>query len=135
MRGRSAALRIGGMQDTISLEGMVFYGYHGATEEERRLGQRFTVDVEMVTDTRKAGKSDRLEDTLDYGDAFKAVKSVMEGPSRRLIEALAEGVAEALFAALPLQTVRVRVEKPGAPIKGSVLAQTAVEIYRERTAS
>ncbi len=118
--------------DTISLEGMVFYGYHGAQEEERRLGQRFVVDVELVTDTRKAGKSDRLEDTLDYGEAFKAVRSVMEGPGKRLIEALAESVAEALFAALPVKAVRVRVEKPGVPIRGSILAQTAVEIFRKR---
>ena len=114
------------------LEGMAFYGYHGAREEERRLGQRFLVDVELTADLAPAGSSDRLEDTLDYGEAYKVVRAVLEGPSKNLLEALAQEVAERLLDALPAQAIRVRIKKPSVPIKGGVLAHSAVEIYRPR---
>ena len=120
------------MSDKIILEGMAFYGYHGAREEERRLGQRFLVDVELTADLAPAGKSDRLDDTLDYGEAYKVVRAVLEGPSKNLLEALAEEVAGRLLDALPAQAVRVRIKKPGVPIKGAILAHSAVEIYRHR---
>lgn len=119
-------------EDKIILEGMAFYGYHGAREEEKRLGQRFVVDVELYADLSRAGKSDRLEDTVDYGDAFKIIRAIMEGPSKDLLEALAEEIAANLLASLAADAVRVRVKKPGVPIKGSVLAHAAVEVFRKR---
>ncbi|MBI4328387.1 MAG: dihydroneopterin aldolase [Chloroflexi bacterium] len=122
-------------QDRIGLEGMVFYGYHGVKEEERRMGQRFVVDVEMVADLSRAASSDRLEDTLDYGVAYRTVREVMEGPSVQLLEALAEEIAQRLLAALPAEEVRVRVSKPGVAIKGSVLDRSWVEIVRRRSTS
>ena len=117
--------------DRIGLEGMVFYGYHGDREEERRLGQRFVVDVEMGLDLTRPGASDRLEDTVDYGEAYRLVKAVMEGPSHHLLESLAEAIAQGLLAALPTQEVRVRVSKPNVPIKGP-LQRAWVEVVRQR---
>ncbi|MDA1097157.1 MAG: dihydroneopterin aldolase, partial [Chloroflexi bacterium] len=61
--------------DRIGLDAMIFYGYHGAHEEERRLGQRFVVDIELVRDLSVAGASDRLSDTTNYSDAFSIVKA------------------------------------------------------------
>ena len=46
--------------DEILLEGMRFYAYHGVNPEERALGQRFTVDVVLAVDLRRAGRSDDL---------------------------------------------------------------------------
>ena len=54
------------MGDRILLNGMTFYGYHGVRPEEKELGQRFVVDVEMELDLRAAGTSDDLTDTVDY---------------------------------------------------------------------
>lgn len=117
--------------DRIGLEGMVFFGYHGAHEEERRLGQRFIVDIELGADLSRPGRSDRLEDTLDYGQAYRIVKAVMEGPSHNLLESLAEETAQALLTALEALEVRVRVGKPSAPVKGP-LQQAWVEVVRRR---
>jgi dihydroneopterin aldolase len=119
--------------DRIGLDGMVFYGYHGAKEEERQLGQRFVVDVEMTVDVSLAGLSDRLDETVDYGDAYRIVKEVIEGPSRNLLESLAEETARRLLAAFPIQEVRVRVSKPAVPIKGP-LERAWVEVVRRRKA-
>jgi dihydroneopterin aldolase len=126
------------MGDRIRLEGMQFYGYHGVLPEEQRLGQRFVVDVEVELDLRKAGHSDRLEHTVNYSEIYRAVQEVVEGPSRRLIEAVAEAIAERVCATCGTGhsgTVRVRVAKPCAPIRGSILSTVAVEIERPLTSA
>ena len=45
---------------------MSFYGYHGETQAERTLGNRFYVDVEIRMDLAAAGRTDDIDDTLDY---------------------------------------------------------------------
>ena len=119
--------------DRITLEGMVFYGYHGAREEEKALGQRFVVDLELAVDLSRAGASDRLEDTVDYGEAYRLVKAVMEGPSKNLLESLAEAIGAKALGLPRVEEVRVTVKKPGVPIKGSVLSSAAVQITRGRS--
>lgn len=117
--------------DRIHLEGMTFYGFHGVDPAEKELGQRFVVDVTVETDLRKPGRSDSVADTISYATVFKLVRAVVEGPSRDLIEAVAESIAEAICLAFPeVEGVRVRVRKPGAPVKGSVFDWASVEIER-----
>ena len=117
--------------DRIHLEGMVFYGFHGVDPAEKVLGQRFIVDVTVERDLRTPGRTDAVADTVSYAAIFKLTRAVVEGPSRDLIEAVAEGVAEAIGRAYPdLDAVRVRVRKPGAPVKGSIFDWASVEIER-----
>ena len=118
--------------DSISLEGMVFYGYHGVSPAEREMGQRFVVDLKVEKDLSAAGESDNLEDTMDYTELFRIVKGVMEGPSRSLLESLAQTIAQELLLALPVDAVRVKISKPQVPIKGSIMAGASVEIHRSR---
>ena len=66
---------------------MSFYGYHGETEAERTLGNRFHVDVEIRMDLSIAGRSDDIADTLDYAHAFTLVRGVVEDQQYSLIEA------------------------------------------------
>jgi dihydroneopterin aldolase len=120
-------------EDRILLEGMVFYGYHGVNAAERELGQRFVVDVELGLDLAPAGNSDDLAQTVNYAAVFKATREVLEGEPRQLIEAVAERLAAALLERFPAEVVRVRVRKPWAPVKGSVLGSAAVEILRRRS--
>lgn len=118
--------------DRVTLTGLVFYGYHGVHPEERTLGQRFVVDLALDIDLRPAGQSDDLALTANYSEVYQAVRGVVEGPPRSLIEAVAEGVAEAALRVSKARAVRVRVAKPWAPIKGSTVGVAAVEIYRQR---
>ena len=120
------------MSDRIFLKGMVFYGYHGATPPEKELGQSFVVDLELEVDLKAPGASDDLTDTVDYSKVYQAVKETMEGPSRNLLESVAEGVAQELLRTFPLDGVRIRVTKPHVPIKGAVLEGAGVEIHRRR---
>ncbi len=118
--------------DKILLESMTFYGYHGVDPAEKELGQRFIVDVEITRDLRVPGESDDLADTINYAEVFRAVREVMEGPSRDLIESVAETIAGKLLDAFETPSVRVKVMKPEAPIKGAMMRHAAVEIVRTR---
>ncbi len=118
--------------DRIQLEGMVFYGHHGVGKAERELGQRFVVDLEMERDLRAAGLSDDPMDTVNYSEVFRLVKGIVEGPGHRLLESLAESIAQKVLQNFEVDTVRVRVKKPEVPMKGSILSHASVEIVRAR---
>ena len=106
--------------DRIALEGMAFYGYHGVGPEERELGQRFVVDLEMERELRRAGLSDDPEDTTSYSDVYEVVREVVEGRPRRLLESVAEAIAGRVLEEFEVASVRVTVRKPKAPMPGSM---------------
>lgn len=111
---------------------MRFYGYHGLFKEENKLGQRFNVDVVLFTDLTKAGKTDEMNDSIDYGHVYKVVQQVVEGKPYRLIETVAASIANQLLETFPsLFASTVKVIKPDPPIPGHY-ESVAVEIYRER---
>jgi dihydroneopterin aldolase len=119
--------------DRILLEGMTFFGYHGALPAERELGQRFVVDVEMRLDLKPAGASDNLSKTVDYGAVHDLVKEIVEGEPLNLIEAVAERIAAAILKNHPtIESVRVKVTKPDVRLAKTVLHGSAVEITRYR---
>ena len=118
--------------DRIVLEGMQFYGFHGVNAEEKSLGQPYVVDLAVEMDLSIPGKSDRLEDTVSYTHLYRSVRKVIEGESRNLLEAAAENVAIRILDEFPVKAVQVRVKKPRPPIKGSLVENAVVEIYRVR---
>ena len=118
--------------DRIVLEGMRFYGFHGVNPEERVLGQEYLVDLAVEMDLAKAGASDRLEDTISYAHIYRAVRDVMEGEPRNLLEAAAQSVADRILAEFPVNSVAIRVKKRHPPIRGSVIENATVEIFRRR---
>ncbi|MGZ6265975.1 MAG: dihydroneopterin aldolase [Candidatus Limnocylindrales bacterium] len=122
------------MSDRIVLANMRFDGRHGVEDDERARPQPFEVDLDIGLDLRAAGLTDDLGRTVDYGDLFEICRSVVEGPSRRLIESLAEAIArQVLDRTLDrgVEEVVVRVRKPQAPLPGR-LDHAAVEITRRR---
>ncbi|HET9017000.1 MAG TPA: dihydroneopterin aldolase [Thermomicrobiaceae bacterium] len=119
--------------DRVFLEGMVFYGYHGVHAEERRLGQRFVVDLTASCDLRPAGTSDRLAETVSYSDLYRITREVVEGEPCDLVESVAEEIANRVLARQPrVVAVEVTVRKPSAPVAGSVLAAAGISIRRAR---
>lgn len=119
--------------DRIILTGLQFYGFHGVNPEERSLGQQFVVELEAELDLSNPAESDRLEDTVSYTQLYRAVKTVMEGEACNLLESAAGTIASSVLDQHPqIDAVRVRVQKPRPPIKGSVIEAAGVEIYRSR---
>ena len=118
--------------DSVFLEGMRFYAFHGVHAEERVLGQRFLVDVEVKIDLRTAGEHDDLSQTISYSTIYNHVREIVEGPPRQLIEAVAEEIATVLLDRYPIHEVVVTVRKPEVPLRGAMLAAAGVRIRRDR---
>ena len=123
------------MTDRILLEGMQFYGFHGVNPEERVLGQRYVVDLAVDLDLAKAGRTDRLEDTVSYSHIYRTVRAVMEGDPRNLLESAAQAIADRVLAEFPVDGITVTVKKPNPPVRGSSIELAAVQIYRKRDSS
>lgn len=120
-------------QDRIFLEGLIFYAYHGVHPEEKKLGQRFIVDITMTRDLRAAGTTDDLTQTTSYSDVYRQARAIAEGGPYDLIETVAEKIATAILTAhAEVQEIRVNIRKPDVPIKGSILHSVGVEVFRTR---
>ena len=103
---------------TIQLKNMQFYGFHGVDESEKHLGGRFEVDVEMQLSLAKACNSDELNDTVNYEKIYKTVNNCVSKDKFYLIEALASSIAKDILINYPINSIKVRVRKPHAPVKG-----------------
>jgi FolB domain-containing protein len=101
----------------------------GINENERREKQDVLINLTIYTDLRKSGKSDRIEDTVDYRALKKRILAMAENSHYLLEEALAEAVAELVLEQQEVRQVEVRVEKPNAL---RFARSVAVEIIRRR---
>jgi dihydroneopterin aldolase len=116
--------------DRIALDGMVFSGRHGVRPAEREQAQEFKVDVKLDTDLLKAGRSDRIEDTVDYRRVYAIAKEVVEGESVQLIETLAQRIAERVLDLKRVAAVSVQVAKT--PESMRPIDAASVKIRRTR---
>ncbi len=102
----------------IAVRGLRLEGRHGVLAEERLRSQPFVVDMDLAVDIGPAGRSDHLEDTLDYAAAAAVAAEVVGGPHRDLIERLAADIAAGLERRFPGRLLGgyVTVHKPEAPV-------------------
>jgi dihydroneopterin aldolase len=119
------------MTDRITLTGLRVRGTHGVFEHERRDGQDFLVDVTVWLDLDRAGTTDDLADTLDYGDLAQRAAAIVAGPPYNLIETVAAKVADEVMTDERLHAVEVTVHKPSAPIP-LTFADVSVTARRSR---
>ena len=120
------------MTDKIILTGIEVMGRHGCTAAERQKEQLFLVDAELYLDLSRAGKSDDLEDTVDYTQIIGDIKKIVGGIPRNLIEAVAQDIAETLLRKyFRLNGVKIVLCKVNPPIEDS-FAGASVQIVRSR---
>ena len=116
--------------DRIKIQNLEVFGHHGVFSEETKLGQKFLINATLYTDTRAAGYSDELEYSTDYGKICHFMTKYMQTHTFKLIEAVAEQMAQALLLEFPLlQKLDLEIQKPWAPI-GLPLENISVEISR-----
>lgn len=107
------------IQGTNPLDRIEIYGLHlrcviGVQAWERKVLQDVLIHVVLFADLSSAGKSDRIEETINYKTLSKAMIALTEKSSFFLVEALAEGLADLCLKDDRVQRVRISVEKPGA---------------------
>jgi FolB domain-containing protein len=102
------------MMDRIRICDLLVRCILGINDSERREKQDVLINMTIYTDMRKAGKSDRIEDSVDYRALKKRVLAMAENSQFFLEEALADAIAELCLSQQGVLQVDVRVEKPNA---------------------
>ncbi|WP_288217746.1 2-amino-4-hydroxy-6-hydroxymethyldihydropteridine diphosphokinase [uncultured Fusobacterium sp.] len=118
--------------DKIYINNLEFIGYHGVFPEEKKLGQKFLVSLELSVDTREAGITGDLTKSVHYGLVAKDVEKIFLKKSIDLLETCAENIAEMVLQNYELViAVKVTIKKPWAPLQMH-FDNVAVEIIRKR---
>lgn len=116
--------------DKIYIKDLEVYAFHGVNEEEKSMGQRFLISVDLWVNLREAGQTDNLDATVNYADLCHAVEKEFKKEKYDLIEKSAEALADFILVNYALvEGVKVLVKKPWAPI-GKPIAYAAVEVER-----
>ncbi len=102
--------------DRIEVRGLRVRGRHGVLDTERRDGQDFLIDAALGVDIRPAAAADDLSRTVDYAQLSERLAAIVAGEPVRLIETLAERLAQACLADPAVREVEITVHKPDAPI-------------------
>jgi FolB domain-containing protein len=116
--------------DKILIKDLLARCVIGISEEERREKQDVVINVALITDIRKASRSDRFEDAVDYRSIKKRILSAVESSQYYLLETLAERIADICLEVPAVEEAQVTAEKPSAL---RFARSVAVEITRHRT--
>ena len=117
------------MADRIELRGLRVLGVHGALPDEQVRAQPFEIDLDVDADLSVAGRSDHLDDTVDYGALAAMVERVVAGERFTLLERLAERIADEVRQDERVEEATVTVRKLRPPVAVD-LASAAVTITR-----
>lgn len=116
--------------DEIHIRGLDVFAHHGVFPEENRLGQHFIVNAVLYTNTRRAGLTDTLEQTTNYGEVCQEITLFLQERAWKLLEAAVEHTAQHILCKFPLlSAVDLELEKPQAPI-GLPFDTVSVKIHR-----
>ncbi|MBS1871275.1 MAG: dihydroneopterin aldolase [Actinobacteria bacterium] len=115
---------------TIEVTGLSLYTHHGVTEAEREIGQRLVIDLRIEVGACDATVTDRVEDTVDYGEVCQTVALVAQQRSYKTLERLCTAIADRLLGDYEAESVWVRAAKPEPPIPLPV-QEVSVEVVRD----
>ena len=117
--------------DKITIQNLEVFAKHGVFPEENVLGQKFVISAVLYTSTRKAGITDELAYSVNYGEVSHFIKNYVEGHTWKLLESVVEHLAEEILLHFPLlNQVDLEIKKPWAPI-GLPLDTVSIEISRK----
>ena len=120
------------MSDNIFINGLSLHAYHGVMPYEGKVGQTFTIDLALEIDLAAAARSDKVIDTVSYDKVVECVGAAFCSQKFKLIEAAAGKVADAVLAAFPpVQSIKVTIHKPHAPI-AATFSDVGVTLERSR---
>ncbi|MGD9328769.1 MAG: dihydroneopterin aldolase [Cyclobacteriaceae bacterium] len=119
------------MEGKITLEGMEFFAHHGYYQEEQKIGNKFAVDITVVTDLSDAAEHDVLKETIDYESLYKIIRHVMSEPTK-LLEHLGKRIIDTVFEEFQqVSSVEVKVSKYNPPV-GGICQRASVSLKENR---
>ena len=102
------------MTDTVFIRGLKAASVIGCYDWERDIRQTLVIDLELQADFTWAAQTDALADALDYAAISQRVIGVCDESRFQLLEALAEHLAGVVLAEFSIQSLRMKITKPGA---------------------
>jgi len=115
---------------TIEIVGLSLYTHHGVTAAEREVGQRLVLDVRFEVGEPDALVTDRVEDTVDYGEVCQVIALIAQQRSYKTLERLCAVIADRLASQFGAESVYVKAAKPEPPLPLPV-EEVSVEVWRE----
>ncbi len=115
---------------TVEIAGLSLYTHVGIGAAEREVGQRLLFDITIDLGESAATETDRIEDTVDYGEVCQLVALVSQQRTYRTLERLCTVIADRLIEDFAAEAVWVKAAKPEPPIPLPV-EQVSVEVWRE----
>jgi dihydroneopterin aldolase len=117
---------------TIEIVGLSLYTHHGVEAAEREVGQRLVFDLSFDVSDCDATVTDRVEDTIDYGEVCQQVALAAQERSYKTLERLCSAIADRMMDRYNADAVTVRATKPEPPIPLPV-EEVTVEVWKERS--
>ena len=96
--------------------GLSLYTHIGVSAAEREIGQRLLFDIRIDVGESDATETDRVEDTVDYGEVCQLVALVAQQRSYKTLERLCTVVADRIIDEFGAEAVWVKAAKPEPPI-------------------
>jgi len=115
--------------DKIHIRDLTVLTVIGVYPEERDIRQELILNIEILTDLKKAGLTDDFELTVDYDTLTEKISELVENTTFKLIESVAASVADYILGISGVNACRVTVDKPGAVRRAR---SVAVEIFRDQ---
>lgn len=114
------------MKHELQIRNIECHAFHGCMDEEAKIGQRFSVDVDLCFDMTAAIEKDTLSDTADYVTIHQIVRDEMAIRSK-LIEHVAGRILNRMQKQYPMLTsLRVAIHKYNPPVNGQLGSATVV---------
>jgi dihydroneopterin aldolase len=114
----------------IEISGLSLFTHVGVTEAEREVGQRLLLDIRLDVGGSDATITDRIEDTVDYGEVCDTVNLVAQQRTYKTLERLCTAIADRLIDRYEVHAVWVKAAKPEPPLPFNV-SEVSVEVWRE----
>jgi dihydroneopterin aldolase len=115
---------------TIEISGLSLFTHVGVTAAEREVGKRLLLDLRLDVADVDATLTDRIEDTVDYGEVCELANLVAQQRSYRTLERLCAAIADRLLDQYKATAVWVKAAKPEPPLPLPV-TEVSVELWRE----
>jgi len=116
----------------LTIKNLEFYAFHGVKDEEKKLGGRYQMDLELYYDSTDAIANDKLSSALNFEDILYTIAGELSQKNFNLIETLAHQILSVVSDNYPiLSKATVRIRKFNIPFKG-ILDYIETEQYFER---
>jgi dihydroneopterin aldolase len=115
---------------TIEVSGLSLYTHVGVTAAEREVGQRLLIDLRIDVGDCDATLTDRIEDTVDYGQVCDVANLVAQQRNYKTLERLCTAIADRILERWDVNAIWVKAAKPEPPLALPV-TEVSVEVWRE----